>query len=57
MKKLRSAMLPQKHLYLSLHNTLNRPVHEKLLILGKASPICFIGMVYKYMVYFYSFLS
>ena len=29
-------MFHQKYLYLSLDNTLNRPVHEKLLKLGKS---------------------
>ena len=33
---LHSAMFQQKHLYLSLDDTLNRPVYEKLLVLGKS---------------------
>ena len=41
MKKLHSTIVQQKHLHLSLDNTLNRPVHEKRLILSKSQVYLF----------------
>ena len=41
MKELHSTIFQQKHLHLRLDNTLNRPVHEKLLILSKSQVYLF----------------
>ena len=44
MKKLHSAMLQQKPRYLSLDNTSNGPVHEKLLKAFKSLDCLFYGV-------------